>query len=224
MDKDERNKLINVLDQVRIEPLIKEIRNEKIEFKYWITLVYPRRTTNYNKVLSDNTILDSELTRFFGSEVKSLYAIEKHTSNDGAHSSGYHRHILIEEPNFNTKNVLDYLLHHDPEALFEFKLCCELNESSKLKIIEHVLRSSRTTCNSRKGVQAALIQSNFKRVLAYMTKQFEVYHPSYEVIDPTNSDIDCSFLLKYKQDGLQYQTRQIHLPQGSIGALRYAYR
>jgi len=98
-----------------------------------------------------------------------------------------------------------------------------LSEESRLKMVEHAFRSSRTTCNSKKGTHAIKIQSNLNRVLAYCTKQFERFHPSYEVLDPTSSDIDCSYFLQKKQNGLDYETRQSFLPKGSSGIMRHAY-
>ena len=222
MKKQDYDKPINVLDEASIKPLLKEINKKGIEFNYFITLDYPRRTSNYNKVLSDNKVLKEDLIRFFGCEVRMLFFIEKHTG-DGALSGSYHRHILLEEPTFTTREINTYLLNYDPEGRFEMLLGEGLSEESKLKMVEHAFRSSRTTCNSKKGTHAIKIQSNLNRVLAYCTKQFERFHPSYEVLDPTSSDIDCSHFLRYRQDGLGYETRQDHLPKGTLGALRYSY-
>ena len=222
MSKSNYDKEINVLDEVRIRPLLQEINKRGIRFQYLISLDYPRRKSNYNKVISDNKLLKEDLRRFFGSEVKYLFFIEKHTGV-GAHSGSYHRHILIEEPSFNTRIIQEYLSNYDPEGLFEMRMCGGLSESSKLQTIDHFLRCSRTTCNSKKGNHVIKIQSNLKRVLAYCTKQFERFgHPSYEVLDPTSSDIDSSYLLQYKQDGLEYKTRSGIISQRSYRTLRPA--
>ena len=216
------DKPINALDETRVSPLLKEIKKKGIEFQYFISLDYPRRTTSYNKVIKDNKVLKGELHKFFGSELRCLFFVEKHTGG-GAHTGSYHRHILIEEPSLSTREIRTYLLNRDPEGLFELNMNGGLSEETILKMMEHALRSSKTTCNSRKGVHVTKIKSNLSRVLAYASKQFERFHPSYEVLDPTSSDIDCSHFLRYRQDGLGYETRQDYLPKGTLGALRYAY-
>lgn len=223
MNESDYDKPINALDEVRIKPLLQEINKKEIEFNYFVSLDYPRRTSNYNKVIKDNQVLKSELHKFFGSELRCLFFVEKHTGV-GAHSGFYHRHILIEEPSLSTREIQTYLLNRDSEGLFEMNMNGGLSEERILKMMEHALRSSKTTCNSRKGVHVTKIKSNLSRVLAYSSKQFERFHPSYEVLDPTSSDIDCSHFLRYRQDGLGYETRQDYLPKGTLGALRYAYR
>ena len=121
MSKSNYDKEINVLDEVRIRPLLQEINKRGIRFQYLISLDYPRRKSNYNKVISDNKLLKEDLRRFFGSEVNYLFFIEKHTGV-GAHSGSYHRHILIEEPSFNTRIIQEYLSNYDPEGLFEMRM------------------------------------------------------------------------------------------------------
>ena len=225
MNKQDYDRPINVLDEVRVKPLLEQINKKGIEFKYFVSLDYPRRTSNYNKVISDNKFLKKELQEFFGSDVRCLFFIEKHTGANGApHSGCYHRHILTEEPSLNTRQVHSYLLNRDPDGLFQLRMEGTLSDESKLKMMENAFRSSKTTCNSRKGTHVHRIQSNLNRVLAYASKQYERFHPSYEVLDPSSSDIDCSFLLQYKQDGLEYKTRPIHLPKGTAGTLQFAYR
>ena len=224
MNKQDHERQINVLDEARIKPLLEQINKKGIEFKYFVSLDYPRRSSNYNKVISDNSFLKKELKEFFGSEVRCLFFIEKHTGINGAHSGGYHRHILTEEPSLNTRQVHSYLLNRDPDGLFQLRMEGTLSDESKLKMMENAFRSSKTTCNSRKGTHIHRIQSNLNRVLAYASKQYERFHPSYEVLDPSSSDIDCSFLLQYKQDGLENKTRPIHLPKGPAGTMQFAYR
>ena len=222
MKSSDYDKELNVLDQVRIRQLKKEILKKQLKLKYFITLDYPHRVFNYNKVIRDNRILKQELRAFFNEDLKAIWFIEKHTGN-GAHSGAYHRHVLIEDVPLTSKSVQSYLLHSDPESLFAVKMKGESSEESKIRVLEYFFRSSKQTANSHRGVKALKIQSNLDRVLAYCTKQNERWHPAYEVLDPTSSDIDCSYFLQKKQNGLDYETRQSFLPKGPSGIMRNAH-
>ena len=215
------DKELNVLDEVRIRPLKKEILKKQLKFQYFITLDYPTRTFNYNKVIRDNKMLKQELRSFFGEDLKTLWFIEKHTGN-GAHSNAYHRHLLLEDVPLTSKPVQSYLIRSDPESLFAIKMAGEIDDETKIRVLEYFFRSSNQTANSHRGVRALKIQSNLDRVLAYCTKQFERFHPAYEVLDPTSSDIDTTYLLQKKQDGTEWKTRPLQLLKGPTRALRYA--
>ena len=54
MKPSDYDKELNVLDEVRIRPLKKEILKKQLKFKYFITLDYPTRTFNYSKVIREN--------------------------------------------------------------------------------------------------------------------------------------------------------------------------
>ena len=221
MNPSEYDKELNVLDEVRIRPLKKEIIKKQLKFQYFITLDYPTRIFNYNKVIRDNKMLKQESRSFFGEDLKTLWFIEKHTGN-GAFSDAYHRHLLFEDVPLTSKPVQSYLMRSDPEALFALKMGGEIDDETKIKVLEHFFRSSNQTANSHRGVRVLKIQSNLDRVLAYCTKQFERFHPAYEVLDPTSSDIDTTYLLQKKQDGTEWKTRPLQLLKGPTRALRYA--
>tara|TARA_B100000085_G_scaffold244991_1_gene237841 strand:- start:415 stop:1086 length:672 start_codon:yes stop_codon:yes gene_type:complete len=221
MELQDYSRDLNVLDQVRIRPYKKEILKKELKFKYFATLDYPTRIFNYNKVISDNRILKEESRSFFGEKVKSLWFIEKHTGN-GAFAGAYHRHLLLEDVPLTSRSVQSYLLRSDPEALFAVQMCGEISDESKIRLLEYFFSSSKQTANSHRGVRVLKIQSNFDRVLAYCTKQNERFHPAYEVLDPTSSDIDASYLLQYKQDGTEWKTRPLELSARPRRNLRYA--
>ena len=47
--------------------------------------------------------------------------------------------------------------------------------------------------NGKKALDIRPIH-NLDKLLAYCTKQFEIHHPSYKVIDSASSDIDLVFI------------------------------
>ena len=66
-------------DEIRIRPLMEEINNQNIEFKYLITMNYPYRTTDYTKVMKDSVHLRHVIRRNFGWGTKLFITNEKHT-------------------------------------------------------------------------------------------------------------------------------------------------
>ena len=66
-------------DEIRIRPLMEEINNQNIEFKYLITMNYPYRTTDYTKVMKDSVHLSHVIRRNFGWGTKLFITNEKHT-------------------------------------------------------------------------------------------------------------------------------------------------
>ena len=70
---------LSVQDEIRIRPLMKEIVDKDIEFKYLITMNYPYRTTDYTKVMKDSVHLRHVIRRNFGWGTKLFITNEKHT-------------------------------------------------------------------------------------------------------------------------------------------------
>ena len=70
---------LSIQDEIRIRPLMKEIVNQDIEFKYLITLNYPYRMTDYTRVMKDSTHLKHVIRRNFGWGTKFFITNEKHT-------------------------------------------------------------------------------------------------------------------------------------------------
>ena len=66
-------------DEIRIRPLMEEINNQNIEFKYLITMNYPYRATDYTKVMKDSVHLRHVIRRNFGWGTKLFITNEKHT-------------------------------------------------------------------------------------------------------------------------------------------------
>ena len=70
---------LSVQEEIRIRPLMKEIVDKDIEFKYLITMNYPYRTTDYTKVMKDSVHLRHVIRRNFGWGTKLFITNEKHT-------------------------------------------------------------------------------------------------------------------------------------------------
>ena len=66
-------------DEIRIRPLMEEINNQNIEFKYLITMNYPFRVTDYTRVIEDSKHLRHVIRSNFGYGSKLFITNEKHT-------------------------------------------------------------------------------------------------------------------------------------------------
>ena len=66
-------------DEIRIRPLMEEINNQNIEFKYLITMNYPFRVTDYTRVIEDSKHLRHVIRSNFGYGTKLFITNEKHT-------------------------------------------------------------------------------------------------------------------------------------------------
>ena len=66
-------------DEIRIRPLMEDINNQNIEFKYLITMNYPFRVTDYTRVIEDSKHLRHVIRSNFGYGTKLFITNEKHT-------------------------------------------------------------------------------------------------------------------------------------------------
>ena len=66
-------------DEIRIRPLMEEINNQNIEFKYLITMNYPYRVTDYTRVLRDSKHLKHVIRSNIDCGTKFFITNEKHT-------------------------------------------------------------------------------------------------------------------------------------------------
>ena len=220
MELDDLSYEMNVLDSTRIQPLLKQVRNKGIKFKYFITIPYYYRNTDYNSVLLDNKGIRENLRTVFGSGVRMWFFIEKHLDPGSRHYGGFHRHLLLEKIPADTWNhpsdaLMEHLLNVNPELLFGG----EVSDRDQINVINHVLRLHESVPNGSGGLVTKEIFV-LNRLLAYCSKQWEKILPAYESIDPTNSDLDISYLLKNKQDGTSWKTRSQTLPNGFNRSLR----
>ena len=70
---------LSIQDEIRIRPLMEEINNQNIEFKYLITMNYPFRVTDYTRVIEDSKHLRHVIRSNFGYGTKLFITNEKHT-------------------------------------------------------------------------------------------------------------------------------------------------
>jgi len=66
-------------DEIRIRPLMEDINNQNIEFKYLITMNYPYRVTDYTRVMYDSKWLRHVIESNCGYGTKFFITNEKHT-------------------------------------------------------------------------------------------------------------------------------------------------
>jgi hypothetical protein len=93
-----------------------------------------------------------------------------------------------------------------PETYFDCTLGSGITDQQKMELLTKVIRQLPFIPNGRKALDIRPIY-NLEKLIAYCSKQFEWVLPSYQVIDPTSSDIDITPFLNQKQNGLQWQTR-----------------
>jgi len=195
--------MIKNKDKVK-ELLLKQVHSSNINYRYFLTLDYPYKQTNYNKVLLDNKYLRKFLRKFFKCDLKMIMFIEKHTDPSSNHFGGYHRHVLLQEIPAErwldpTGGMMTFLLSMDAEAAFGVRMGAVPPTRTQERLLKKVVRdlvlsvpngfvgSNVTTIEESKGGVEGLI--------GYLTKQTDRYHPAYELIDPTSSDVDIQPIL-----------------------------
>ena len=202
---------LNVLDHCRIKPLIKQISLNDISPKFFLSSVYPKRTS-YEIVQRHNKEIRRTIRKFFKSDIKMIFFLEKHLDPDTDNFLGFHRHVLIEDApedrwNNLTRKISSFILDHHPEIYFELDDGNDLDDNSKIELLKSVLNQIPFMNNGESGMDIRPIH-HLEKLLAYCSKQFEWILPSYEIIDPVSSDIDVAFFLMYKQDGIEWKTRE----------------
>lgn len=217
MDLDNTEHELNVLSLTRIQPLLEQVRQRDLKFRYFITIPYRYKNTDYNSVIKDNRVMRKSIRSFFKSNIRMWFFIERHSDQEGKHYGGFHRHILMEAiPTdiwHNPSNkLMNLLVDVNPELLFAKRFRSSISDSDKIAVLKKVLRLNNSVPNGSCGVS---IQEIFvlNRLLAYCSKQFEKGLPAYEVLDPSSSDIDMTYLLRNKQNGLQWKPRQESTPE-----------
>ena len=148
----------------RIRPLLDDIKEKNINFKYFLTIDYWWKMIDDIRILEDNKHLRKLLRKFFKRPIRFFFSNEKHLSNpDSPVFLGYHRHILMEDV---------------PDA--------------KMRDIDRVIRRHHhSTPNGKCGLDIKLVK-DLDLVTSYMTKQIDYPQLNIDrtkVIDVVNSDI-----------------------------------
>lgn len=222
----DQDKILYKHDEIRIEPLITQIRKKDLKFRFFMTLVYPIPIFDYNRVLEDNKRLIRKLRTFYKTDLKIWIFNEKHEKDkESKFYNSYHRHLLIEDLTDwerLARSLDKFILKYEPKIYFEILSNDAPYEESKIKLLERGTKlCKRQISNGKDGIKTEAIY-NLNGVLNYCTKQFEKHHPSYEVIDPSSTDIEdlYLFLKEYRQNGLEWKSRSDKLSEGSYLALR----
>lgn len=203
---------LNENDKTRIKPLLKQVETNKFHFKYFVTIVYWYTMREYDKCCLDAFNTRTKLRSFFKSGIRTWFFIEKHTDPTEKNYGGFHLHMLLEDPadawEMPSTRMLKWMglepITEGPETLLK----STPDEQQKMDLVKKVIQrlQQKHISQGKKGVDVRKIY-DLERCLSYCSKQFERFLPSYKVIAPS-SDIDLKPFLKFKQNGLQYQTRK----------------
>ena len=188
--------------------LMKQIELSGIEYYYFLTADYYFNQKDYNGVIKDNHRLRKILRKFFKSDLHVIIVIEKHTDEDSPHYLGYHRHLILERiPDERwkdpTNSMMNFMLNLNEEAAFGMKMGQVPPVEIQNKFIAKVCRDlNQSTPSGYVGTDVTEIKESKGRVwglVKYMTKQVDLFHPAYEVIDPS-SDIDFTPIMDLYDD------------------------
>lgn len=209
MNQDYDSYELNPLDNTRIQPLLKQIKLNDLCFRFFISSVY-WAPTPYEVVQKHNREIRRTIRSFFKENIRMWFFIEKHKE-----SNSWHRHILMEDaPTDKWKNPSSRMrnfLMKDPEIYFASTIGTGITNQQKMEFLNRVLRVLPIIPNGNSGLDIRPIH-NLEKLTAYCSKQFEMELPSYEVLDPSSSDIDPKHLIHYKQNGTSWKTRQEAIP------------
>lgn len=194
--------------------LLNHIQKNGIEFKYLLTCNYFYKQRDYNKVLLDNRHFRRTIRKFYKDDINMLFIIEKHTDPESNHLGGYHRHILIEDVSKGrwsepSNGMMNLMLNLDPVAAFGMKMMKTAPSAElKEKLLAKATRDfNQSVPNGYIGTDVRPIteeRGGLSGLIEYLTKQVDLFHPAYEVVDVSNSRIPCEPLLNLYQE-----TRQV---------------
>ena len=183
-------------DKNRIRSLKDTIRNNDINFKFFITISpYKFIADNHSgrTFISDcNKFLRTKIRKFYKSDIKTWFFTEKYVDPNSKNFGGLHRHILIEDaPLYRWENpsnsMLNFLEKFAPEAIFSAKFGEEVSDLHKIELLKRVCRLCDQTPNGNLGLDIRPIH-NTEKLLGYCTKQIKSLDNCSEVIDFANSD------------------------------------
>lgn len=213
--KEFENKVLLPHELNRVKPLEEQLNSNGIDFKYFATINYHYRNTNYKNVVKDNERIKKVLKKVFG--VRAYFFIELHTDPEQKLYGGYHKHILIErikpeqwmQP---TSTMTNFMYELNPEMVFATKFGDMPRMTHQIALLNRVLRAlCQNIPNGVLGLHTEQV-TNVQGVLAYCTKQFNLkkfgkLHRWYEVLDTKNSDCDHAHLLDRYDRNRSHTTR-----------------
>tara|TARA_Y100000004_G_scaffold131752_1_gene148671 strand:+ start:4011 stop:4652 length:642 start_codon:yes stop_codon:yes gene_type:complete len=190
--------------------LLEQIHSKGIAIKYLLTCDYFYKQKDYNKVLLDNHYLRRTIRRFYKDDIRMIFFIERHTDPESNHYQGYHRHVLVEdvkperwlEP---TGGMMALMMNLDVPSAFGMKMKAEApSPEIQQKLLCKAVRDlNRSVPNGYLGTDVRPVteaRGGIEGVVEYLTKQVDQFHPAYELVDVSNSDIDPKPLVELYQE------------------------
>jgi hypothetical protein len=92
-------------DKTRIRPLMHQIQDKNLEFRYLITIAYWYSNKDYAKCITDAHKTRRVLRDFFKSNIRCWLFVEKHTDPSQKNYGGFHLHALVEDPSDRWENL-----------------------------------------------------------------------------------------------------------------------
>ena len=182
------------------ETVLKDIYSNEYNFKYFITLDYHYKCTDFNKVLSDNKRLRTSTRRVYKDDIKMIFFNEIHKDPDRNNYGGYHRHILMTDASHSrwkepTNMMSRLLLEFDPESVFCMYEGIQPSEDIKIKLLKKVISGFNDSVPN--GYLALDVKpiTDLNNLVGYCLKQINQSNPPDDVIDLANSDLNPAPLL-----------------------------
>ena len=185
----------SIQDEIRIRPLMKEIVNQDIEFKYLITMNYPYRVTDYTRVIKDSKHLRHVIRSNIDYGTKFFITNEKHTCS---------RNIIneLDDSIIDDQKYIDNFKRFTGETISRYgsihrHICIDCRPTT----IHHIDALLRRYCSrdyhfthNGSGCDIRRVY-NQEKLMSYMTKDID--RPNLpnlnierdKVIDSVNSDI-----------------------------------
>ena len=184
-------------DKNRIKSLKDIIRNNDINFKFFITIspynFIPDTNDGRTFISESNKFLRTKIRKFYKSDIKFMFFTEKSVDPNSKNFGGLHRHILIEDaPLYRWENLsnsmLNFLEKFAPEVIFTAKFGGEVSDIHKIELLKRVCRLCNQTPNGKLGLDIRPIH-NTEKLLGYCTKQIKSLDNCADIIDFANSDL-----------------------------------
>ena len=188
-------------------------------FRYFISIDYPYKQTNYNAVLLDNKHLRKSIRKFYKDDIRMWFFIEKHTDPSSNHYGGYHRHLLIEDASDQrykepTGGMTTFMTNIDPAMTFTMKFREEMPDKSKMSLLAKAIRDlNQKVPNGYTGTDIQLNVDSMGGVdkrIDYCTKQISHRRTETPVVDLSNSDLDPRPFIEMEND-LQHPRYEVAL-------------
>ena len=208
---------LSVIDEVRIKPLYDQIVRNGYQFEYFVSVVF-HGYRSYDLVQKFIRELRRSIRKFYKDDIKMIFFIERH--QNGSH----HFHAIIEDASQGRWDNPSPRMQNFLKDRTEEYVACMVgapSDDSKVDLLKRCIRNMKFISHGRKSVDVRPI-FNFKKLLAYCTKQFEWHHPAHKIIEPASSDIDTTFYLKHKQCGTGWVKRECYTSSGFFPTLLFA--